>query len=168
MQNETEIKLTLFDKTAQIIKNNKKKFISFLFFIIIVLIGLSYYNYYKIRTHEQISAKYIKAGIFLASGEKEKSKKIYKEIILSKNKFYSLLSLNNVLDNNLEENTDEVLNLFKSIEDIKIDKEEKNLIKFKKALYLIKISKETEGKKLLQQIISSNSIWKEAALEISK
>ena len=67
-----------------------------------------------------------------------------------------------------KKNTDEVLNLFKSIEDIKIDKEEKNLIKFKKALYLIKISKETEGKKLLQQIISSNSIWKEAALEISK
>ena len=41
-------------------------------------------------------------------------------------------------------------------------------IKLKKALYLIKISRDNEGKKLLDEIISDDSIWKEAASEISK
>ena len=35
-----------------------------------------------------ISEKYIQAGLYLSSNDKLKSKKIYKEIILSKNKFY--------------------------------------------------------------------------------
>ena len=38
----------------------------------------------------------------------------------------------------------------------------------KKALYLMKISKNDEGKKLLNEIISDNSIWKETASEVSK
>ena len=168
MQNEAEKKLNFSDKVTQIINNNKKKLLSFSFIIIIILIGLFYLNYHKNKIHEQISEKYIQAGIFLESEENEKSKKIYKEIIFSKNKFYSMLSLNNILDNNLEENTEEVLNLFKTVESIKIDKEQKNLIKFKKALYLIKISNVEEGNRLLKEIISDNSIWKEAALEASK
>ena len=44
----------------------------------------------------------------------------------------------------------------------------KNLVKLKKALFLFKISKEKEGQKLLNEIISDNSIWKETASEISK
>ena len=54
------------------------------------------------------------------------------------------------------------------VENTKIEKEQKNLVKLKKALYLIKISKDNEGKKLLNEIISDNSIWKETASEISK
>ena len=53
-------------------------------------------------------------------------------------------------------------------EKIKIENEQKNLIKLKKALYLIKISRDNEGKKLLDEIISDDSIWKEAASAISK
>ena len=103
-----------------------------------------------------------------SSDDKIKSKDLYKEIALSKNKFYSLLSLNNIIEHELEENSDNVLKLFKSVENIIIEEEQKNLLKFKKALYLIKISKIEEGNRLLKEIISSNSIWKEAALEISK
>ena len=38
-----------------------------------------------------------------------------KEIIKSKNKFYSPLSLNIIIDNNLEENEDEILKLIRNI-----------------------------------------------------
>ena len=86
----------------------------------------------------------------------------------SKNKFYSLLALNSIIDNNLEQNSEEVLELFNIVENIKIEKEQKNLVKLKKALYLIKISKDNEGEELLSEIISDNSIWKETASEISK
>ena len=56
----------------------------------------------------------------------------------------------------------------KSLKISKVEEEQKNLVKLKKALYLIKISRDKEGKKLLNEIISDNSIWKEAASEISK
>ena len=79
-----------------------------------------------------------------------------------------MLALNEIIDNDLVTNNEEVLRLFKIIESIKVEKEQKNLIKLKKALYLIKISKNEEGKKLLSEIISDNSIWKDAATEISK
>ena len=102
----------------------------------------------------------------MSNEENEKSKLILKEIIKSKNKFYSPLSLNIIIDNNLEENEDEILKLFEMIEKINLKKEEKNLVKLKKALYLQKVSKEELSKKLLNEIILDNSIWKNSALNI--
>ena len=104
----------------------------------------------------------------MSSEDREKSKIIYKEIILSKNKFYSILALNNIIENDLEQNSEEILKLFNIIENAKNEKERKNLIKLKKALYLIKISRPKEGNVLLQEIISQNSIWGNIALELSK
>lgn len=114
------------------------------------------------------SEDYVKAGIYLISNKKEESKIIYKNIIYSKNKLYSLLALNSILENNLETNNSEVLKLFKIIEDIKITKEQKDLIKLKKAFYLIKNSMVDEGEKILKEIISSDSAWKKIAVEASR
>ncbi len=50
------------------------------------------------------------------------------------------------------------------LEDIKMDRNDKDLIKLKKALYLKKNSKISEGNKLLNEIILEKSIWKDAAL----
>ena len=85
---------------------------------------------------------------------------------MSKNKFYSPLALNNIIDNNLETNNEEIIRLFEILESINLEKERKNLVKLKKALFLLKISKDQEGNKLLNEIISDNSIWKNAAEEL--
>ena len=82
--------------------------------------------------------------------------------------FYSLLSLNKIIENDLEKDSNEILKLFEVVENINLKKEHKNIIKLKKALYLNKISKTEEAQKLLQEIISNNSTWKEIALEISE
>ena len=79
-----------------------------------------------------------------------------------------MLALNNIIENDLEKDSDEILKLFKIIESINIDFEQKNLIKLKKALYLKKISKDIEANKLLGEIIENNSIWKDTAIEVSK
>ncbi len=166
MENEKKI-----DSTQQIenfFKSNKKIFLIIIGLIIFFFAGLGYFNYYEKSQNEKISEKFVQAGIYISLNEKEKSLKIYKEIISSKNKFYSLLALNTIIDNNLEQNNEEILKLFDTIEKIKTEKEQKNLIKLKKALYLIKISQDNLGKELLDEIISDNSIWKEAASEISK
>ena len=168
MENEIVDRLNLTQKITNLIKKYKKLLFVIFLIVIITLSTIIFLNYYQKNKNERISEKYIIAGIYLSSEKKEDSKLLYKEIILSKNKFYSILALNKILENNLEQNKDEVLNFFEIIEDIKNDKEQKNLIKFKKALYLIKISKEIEGQELLRQIIEDNSIWKNAAIKISE
>ena len=166
MENEKEI--NSLEKIENFIRKNKNILLIFLTLIIFFLIGISFLNYYQNSKNEKVSEKFVQAGIYLSLDKKEESKKIYTEIVISKNKFYSLLALNNIIDNDLEKNSEEVLKLFDIVENTKIEKEQKNLVKLKKALYLIKISKDNEGKKLLNEIISDNSIWKDTASEISK
>jgi len=168
MENEIKDKNNLIEKSVNILKKKKKLLFSILFIIIAILSVIIFLNYYQNNQNEKISEQYIKAGIHLSSKDNEKSKLIYKEIIFSKNKFYSILALNNIIENNLEENSDEILKLFEIIENINITTEQKNLVKLKKALYFKKISRDTDGNKLLKEIIADNSIWKEAAMEISK
>ena len=167
MENEITDKRDLIEKIKDILKKKKKTLFLILFIIVVFLSIMFFLDYSKSKKNEKISEQYIKAGIHLNSNKKEKSKLIYKEIILSKNKFYSILALNSIIENELEENSGEILKLFEVIENINITKEQKNLVKLKKALYLKKISKDKEGNKLLKEIIADNSIWKEAAMEVS-
>jgi len=167
MEDEIIDKSNLTEKIINIFKEKKKLLFLILFIIITTLLVMIFFNYHQDNKNQKISEKYIKAGIYLASKEKEKSKNLYKEIIFSKNKFYSVLALNNIIENDLEEDSEEILNFFKIIENTKGEKEQRNLIKLKKALYLIKISKEREGRKLLKEIIKDNSIWKNTAVQIS-
>ena len=168
MENEIIDKKDLIEKSVDILRKKKKLLFSILFIVIAILSVIIFLNYYQNNQNEKISEQYIKAGIHLSSKDNEKSKLIYKEIIFSKNKFYSILALNNIIENNLEENSDEILKLFEIIENINITTEQRNLVKLKKALYFKKISRDIEGNKLLEEIIADNSIWKEAAMEISK
>ena len=165
MENEIEKKeLNHFDKFKKTIKDNIKIFLSIIIIAIISSAGIFYVSYSKEIKNEKISEKYIKAGIYLSSKKKNKSKQIFEEIIFAKNKFYSPLALNSIIENNLEDDNQKVLNFFNVLEDIKMDRNDKDLIKLKKALYLKKNSKISEGNKLLNEIILEKSIWKDAAL----
>ena len=166
MENKIEKKINLIENLKQIFEKKKKIFITLIISFIIILIGVNFSGYNKKIQNEKISEKYIKAGIYLSSKNLKKSKKIYEEIVNSKNKFYSSLALNNIIENELEEDSEKILKLFKVIENIKGTKEQKDLIKLKKALFLIKINKENEGRKILEEIVSDNSIWKETAEDI--
>ena len=168
MENENLNNPTVFEKITNIAKHNKKKIIIIFLFILIIISCFFAYTYYQQKKNEDISQKYIKAGIYLSSKDFERSKAVYKEIILSKNKFYSSLALNNLIENDLERNNEEILELFKVVEDIKMEKDLKDLVKLRKALYLIKITKLDEGKKLLEEIISSKSVWSGIASEAIK
>ena len=168
MNNLTEQKPDLIE-TIKLIINRKKLFILILLFIIISLFfGIYAFKYYQDNENKKISEKYIKANIYLAAKNLDKSKTTYKEIIDSNNKFYSILALNSIIENNLENDSEEILKLFNKLENIKHDKTKKNLLKLKKSLYLINISKKNEGRVLLNEIIESESVWKDIAKEILK
>ena len=168
MENKIKNNLSFSDKIIKLIKSKSKFLIIILSIIFIITISLVYLSHIQEKKNEKISQKYIAAGVYLSNNDKDKSKEIYKEIIISKHNFYSPLSLNIIIDKELEKNNDELIKLFEIIESIKMEKEQKNLIKLKKALYLLKISKIEQGKKLLEEIISENSKWKDLALKISK
>ena len=155
---ENEEKINSITKVQNFLKNNKKKVITSFVLSIIVFIAFIFFNNYQSSKNEKISEKFIQAEIYLSSGKKDESKQIYKEIILSKNKFYSLLALNEILDNDLEKNNEEVLRLFNIIESIKVEKEQKNLIKLKKALYLVKLFLIIQFGRMLQLKYQNNKI----------
>ena len=124
MENEKEI--NSLEKIENFVRKNKNILLIISTLIIFFLIGISYFNYFQKHKNDKVSEKFVQAGIYLSLNQKEKSKKIYKEIITSKNKFYSLLALNNIIDNDLEQNNEEVLELFNIVENTKIEKEQKN------------------------------------------
>ena len=103
-------------KIVNIAKSKKKLLIIILFIFIAIASTIIFLNYYQNNKNEKISEKYIKASIYLTTNNKEKSKLIYKEIVKSENKFYSILALNNIIENDLEKNSDEILKLFGIIE----------------------------------------------------
>ena len=167
MENEVENKDSNFsDKLKDFLKKNTKIFYTLISITVIFVIVLTYYNHTIDKKNEIISEKYIQAGIHFSLKKEESARNIYEEIVLSKNQFYSALALNNIIDNNLEKDNEKILKLFKIVENIKMDADKQDLIKIKKALYLKKILKNNEGNKILEEIISKNSTWKDAAKEL--
>jgi len=94
--------------------------------------------------------------------------KMFREIIMSKNSFYSPLSLYTIIEKNLETDPNEILKYFNIIENLNIKEEQKELILFKKALYLISVDKKNEAIIILQKLKKNQSNYKELVNEILK
>ena len=162
MEDNIDTKVNTRDKSIFFFKENKKKIILIFSSIIIFTISFSFLKIKDTRNNLFISEKFIEAGALLEIDE-EKSINIYEEIINSKNKIYSILALNTLLEKKLEDNHLKVLKHFETVESIKLSKEQRNLLEFKKALFLLNISKFEEGNKLIQKIIDSDSEFKSLA-----
>tara|TARA_B100001248_G_C27351770_1_gene441710 strand:- start:809 stop:1318 length:510 start_codon:yes stop_codon:yes gene_type:complete len=154
------------NKFLLILKENKIKIIYILFIFLISALIVIFYKLNEQKKNTLISEKYIQAGLQLSADEKEKSKKILENIILSKNEFYSVLALNTLLEKNLEKDEKKIISYFEILEDLSLPKEQKDLVIFKKALFLIKIFKVDEGKNLLKKLIKENSNYKSLSEEI--
>ena len=157
MEQNLEDKVEFREKAKYFLNKNKKKIVLFLIIVFLFLCALFLIEYNKKKANNLISEKYIQAGLLLASDQKEASKEIFKEIIFSKNKFYSVLALNTIIEKDLEKNQTKVIEYFDIVENINKSKEQNDLILFKKALYLLKISKENEAKKILEMLLNSNT-----------
>jgi hypothetical protein len=168
MENKTINNLNFIETTLSVLKKRRKYIFTILTLILIAILIIIFLNFQQAKKNSKNSEQYIKANIYLTKKDKKNSKIIYKEIIKSGDKLYSILALNSILENDLEENNEEVLKMFKIVESIDLKEEKADLIKLKKALFLTKISKASEGNKLLKEIIEKDSVWGKIALEISK
>ena len=139
------------------INKNKKKILISTILIILLCLSLIFFQINNNRKNILLSEKFMNAQIYLSTDKKIKALNIYEELIKSKNKFYSNMALNMIIENDLEKDSSIVLNYFEIVENITKDNKQKDLINFKKALYLIEISKAGEGKKILQKLSDKES-----------
>ena len=166
MEENIEKKQELKSRLIHFFDKNKFSFFILISLIVIAIFALSLLQINVKKKNSLIAEKYIQAGIYLANKKNADATLIFEEIIESKNKFYSILSLNTILEKKLLTDKKTILLLFKKIEKIKTTQEQRDLIKFKKALFLINNSEFEEGKKLLQEIVDSKSGLKFLAEEI--
>jgi hypothetical protein len=110
---------------------------------------------------EKISENFIQAKILLENQQNIKAHNILKNIIEKKDNIYSPLSLFLIIEKNLETDKATITNYFDEILDIgSIEKEDLNLLKLKKAIFISENSKEEDMLELLNPIINSDSVWK--------
>ena len=166
MEENIEKKQELKSRLIHFFDKNKFKFFILISLIVIGIFALSLFQINVKKKNSLIAEKYIQAGIYLANKKNADATIIFEEIIESKNKFYSILSLNTILEKKLLTDKEKILQLFVKIEKIIDTKEQKDLIKFKKALFLINNAELEQGKKLLQDIANSKSGLKFLAEEI--
>ena len=153
------------ERIKNFIINNKKKLISLIIAIIILIISFYSYQIYLDKKREDISNRYNSAIIEYEAASKSEIIPILKDIINAKDATYSPLALYFIIDNNLTDDKDEINSFF----DILIDKtsldiEIKNLIIYKKALFNADQVNEIELLNILNPLINSDSVWTSHAL----
>ncbi len=147
--------------------NNKKSIISFVLTVILSLFAYFFYIDHKKNQKVEISEYYNLAVINYNKDNPKSSILIMKDIIKVKDSTYSPLALYFLLDNNLLNDKDEVNKYFDLlIKEVKLDKEIKNLIIFKKGLYNSDSANEDELLRIFYPLINSDNLWKSHSLYI--
>lgn len=162
---QTQSTQSFKEKVIKFYKSNKILIISISTIVLISFFSIVGYVEFKEKKNLLLSESYIDAKIYINNGEKDKAKKILKEIIFSNNNTYSVLSFFLLMNENLIKDQQEVDDLFNHLlKDGNFDKEVENLIIFKKALFKSNYSDEIELLDTLKPLINGDSVWKPHAL----
>ena len=162
---ETQYDVTKKSKFRKLYDANKLLIFSILFVLIIVSISFSFYTTSREKKQILLADNYMVAIFYLQNNERDKGRKILKEIILANNRTYSTLSLFLILDEDLVDDQKEISNLFDHLlANNKFEQEVKNLIIFKKTLFLSNFANELEMVENAKQLINTNTLWKPHAL----
>ena len=153
------------EKIKNFFGNHKNKIISGIIILIIIVIGVYSYDKYLVNKKKEISDNFNSITIKFKEDNKESTANQLIEIINKKDPTYSPLSLYFIIDNNLVTDQNIINSLFDTlIENTSLDKEIKNLVIYKKALFNADQFKEGDLFSILNPIINSESVWKSHAL----
>ena len=120
MINETEKNIETKSSLIFFVKENKIKLI-----VLLIILILSIFSYLFLKAIEEkknivASEQYIEASLLISANENTNALNLLDEIIRKKNKFYSILALNKIIENNLQKDKTKVLNYFKIVEKLSI------------------------------------------------
>ena len=155
---------TRIEKIKNFFTNNYKKLISSI--IIVILILFSYFGFqeYKQRQKKEIAEIYNQITLNEISTENTNEVEQLIKIIKRKDPIYSTLSLYFIIENDLMIDQKKINNFFDVVIECQSEKEIKNLIIYKKAMYNADIASENELLAILNPLLQSESVWRSHAL----
>jgi len=162
---EAQYDITRKSKLKKIYESNK---ILIYLFIFIIIIFFSYFSYYlgnKEKERILLSENYVEAKIYLENGSKIEALDLLKNAIFANDATYSTLSFFMILDQNLIKDYKELTSLFNHLlENNKFDKEIRNLLVYKKALFSSDHVDESELLAEIKPLLNKENLWRPHAL----
>ena len=155
---------TRIEKIKIFFSNNYKKLIVSLVLILLVLFSLFGYQEYKKREKLKIAEIYNQVTLKEITIENTNDIEQLVKIIKEKDPIYSALSLYFIIENDLVNDQKKINNFFDLVIKSQEEKEIKNLIIYKKAMYNADIISENELLDILNPLLKSQSVWKSHAL----
>ena len=153
------------EKIKNFFKDNKKLLLVITSLIVIIFVGYFLYEEYKKRKKIEISDNYNSIITGYKKNDEKTTTDLLIDLINKKDSTYSPLSLFFIIDNSLWSDKLQVNQLFDIIiDEVSMDKEIKNLIIYKKALFNADSIDENKLLTILNPIINSKSIWKSHGL----
>ena len=158
-------KETRNEKIKNFFIKNKKKIIISISVIILAIFGYFIYEDFNKKSKIKLANRYNIAKVDFISGNKAMVANELVSIINVKDRTYSPLALYFLIDNNIIDDRNKINELFDIvINETILEKEIKNLLIYKKALFNSDFESENNLLTILKPIINSNSIWKSHAL----
>ena len=158
-------KETRNEKIKNFFIKNKKKIIISISVIILAIFGYFIYEDFNKKSKIKLANRYNIVKMNFISGNKSMVLNELVSIVHEKDKTYSPLALYFLIDNNIISDKNKINELFDTvINETSLEKEIKNLLIYKKALFNSDFESENNLITILKPIINSNSIWKSHAL----
>ena len=158
-------KETRNEKIKNFFIKNKKKIIISISVIILTIFGYLIYEDFNKKSKIKLANRYNIAKVDFISGNKAMVANELVSIVHVKDRTYSPLALYFLIDNNIIDDRNKINELFDIvINETILEKEIKNLLIYKKALFNSDFESENNLLTILKPIINSNSTWKSHAL----
>ena len=156
---------TNIEKIKNFFINNKKKIIISILVIILAVFGYFVYEVFSKKNKIKLANRYNVVKMNFVSENKSMVTNELVSIVHEKDRTYSPLALYFLIDNNIISDRNKINELFDIvINETNLEKEIKNLLIYKKALFNSDFESENNLLTILKPIINSNSIWKSHAL----
>ena len=162
---EAQYDLTKKSKIKKFYESNKIFIFTSILILVILFGSLSFYLDNKEKKRILLSENYIQAKINLDNGKKNEALNTLKKVIFANDPTYSTLSLFLILNQNLISDYKEISALYDHVlKHNSFDKEVRNLLIFKKALFNSNFVNESELLETIKPLLNTDTLWKPHAL----
>ncbi len=162
---EARYDITKKSKIKKFYESNKILIFSSILILIISFGSLSFYLESKESKKILLSENYIQAKFYLENGNKSEALNTLKKVIFANDSTYSTLSFFLILNQNLISDYKEISILYDHLlENNKFDKELRNLLIYKKALFISNSIIESELLETIKPLLNTDTLWKPHAL----
>ena len=162
---EAQYDVTKKSKIKKFYESNKILIFSSILILIISFGSLSFYLESKESKKILLSENYVQAKFYLENGNKSEALNTLKKVIFANDSTYSTLSFFLILNQNLISDYKEISILYDHLlENNKFEKELRNLLINKKALFISNSIIESELLETIKPLLNTDTLWKPHAL----